>query len=274
VIHTGHASQLWQAYDDGNQRMVAVKCILESAMKDLREIGYLRQEFKIGRLVAHPHVVEYYSQGVDKGIPYLAMEWFAAPNLKRRIRAKGNREEFMLLVPAIIEQAAEALAYVHDKGFLHLDIKPDNFLVNNEGQVKLIDFGLGKKIKTGLAKIFAMKSICQGTPSYMSPEHIRRQPLDARADVYSFGCALYELFAGTPPFTGLNREDLFKKHLRAALPSLEAADRNVTPEFAQLVRRCLAKKVEARPASAGAFLEEFHKLRVFKYTPRRPNPAT
>jgi serine/threonine protein kinase len=274
VIHTGQGSQIWQAMDDARQRMVAVKTLLEKYAKDPEQIGSLRREYNICRKLADPRIVEVYAFGIDRGMPYLVSEWFPALNLKRRIRSKEEREKIAPLIPKIIEEAAGGLGSVHKAGWVHRDIKPDNFLADDEGRVKLIDFGLTRRARHGwLARLFSPRLPRQGTPSYMSPEQIRCTPLDERSDVYSFGCTVYELIAGTLPFTGSTREELFGRHLKAAAPSLEAADRNVTPEFAQLVRRCLAKDPSARPASAGAFLGELRLIRVFKSLPRRPNPA-
>jgi serine/threonine protein kinase len=158
---------------------------------------------------------------------------------------------------------------MHSKGWVHRDIKPENFLVNDAGQVKLIDFGLAQKPSGWLAKLMPMKPKRQGTPSYMSPEQIRCTALDQRADVYSFGCILYELVAGAPPFTGSTQDELFGKHLRSATPPLEAADSNVTNDFANLVRRCLSKDVAGRPASVQVVLEEFRKMRMYRVFPHR-----
>ena len=273
VVHTGHAGQLWQAYEDGPERMVAVKTLLEKFCKDAEQIGYLRQEFKVGSKVVHPRVVEVYTFATDRGLPYLGMEWFAAPNLKRRIRVKDDREKIAHLIPKIIDQAAEGLACLHQQGWVHRDIKPDNFLVNDDGEVKLIDFGLARRARHGLVKFLMPKSKRQGTPSYMSPEQIRCTPLDERADVYSFGCMLHELIGGAPPHTGSTLEALFGRHLKTAPPPLEGVEPNVTAEFAQLVRRCLAKDPDQRPASAEDFLAEFRQLKVFKIPPRRQGPG-
>ncbi len=197
------------------------------------------------------------------------MEWFPAPNLKKRIRTKEDREKLFPFLPTIVEQAAEGLGWMHGKGWVHRDIKPENFLVNDTGQVKLIDFGLAQRPSGWLAKLLPMKPKIQGTPSYMSPEQIRCGALDQRADVYSFGCVLYELVAGAPPYTGSTQEELFGKHLKSAMPPLEAADSNVTADFANLVRRCLSKDPAGRPASAQEVLEEFRKMRMYRVFPRR-----
>ena len=267
------ARQLWQAYDDGRQRMIAIKAILPKAAKDSEQVGYLRQEFKVGQEIKHPRIIEVYNFDIDRGTPFLAMEWFPAPNLKKRIRTKEDREKLFPFLPTIVEQAAEGLGWMHGKGWVHRDIKPENFLVNDTGQVKLIDFGLAQRPSGWLAKLLPMKPKIQGTPSYMSPEQIRCGALDQRADVYSFGCVLYELVAGVPPYTGSTQEELFGKHLKSAVPSLEAADSNVTADFANLVRRCLSKDAAGRPASVQEVLEAFRKMRMYRVFPRRSGTA-
>ena len=273
VIHTGQATQLSQAYDDGQQRMIAIKAVLPKAAKISEQVGYLRQEFKVGLEIKHPQTIEIYSFDIDRGIPFLAMEWFPAPNLKKRIRTKEDREKIYPLIPTIVEQLADGLGWMHSKGWVHRDIKPENFLVNDTGQAKLIDFGLTQRPSGWLAKLLPIKPKRQGTPSYMSPEQIRCGILDQRADVYSFGCVLHELVAGVPPYTGSSQEELFGKHLKSAVPSLEAVDSNVTADFANLVRRCLSKEAAGRPASAQAVLEEFRKMRMFRVFPRRSDTA-
>ncbi len=180
VIHAGQSSQLWQAYDDGRQKMIGIKAILPKAAKDSEQVGYLRQEFKVGQEIKHPRTIETYSFAIDRGTPYLAMEWFPAPNLKKRIRTKEDREKVFPFFPTIVDQAAEGLGWMHGKGWVHRDIKPENFLVSDTGQVKLIDFGLAVRPSGWLAKILPFKPKRQGTPSYMSPEQIRCGALDQR----------------------------------------------------------------------------------------------
>jgi serine/threonine protein kinase len=107
----------------------------------------------------------------------------------------------------------------------------------------------------------------------MSPEQIRGQVLDQRADIYSFGCTIHELIAGKPPFTGTSSTELLNKHLKSTPPSLESLDKNVTMEFARLVRKTLAKDPAARPTSIGEFLEEFRKCRIFRVMTRPTSQA-
>jgi serine/threonine-protein kinase len=272
VVHTGHACQLWQAYDDGAQRVVGVKVVTGKYVKDSEQIAYLRQEYAVGRKVVHPRIIQLYSFARDRGTPYLAMEWFPAPNLKVRIRQ--GVEKIAYMATQMIQQAAEGLGYFNSLGWIHRDVKPDNFLVSDDGQVKLIDFGLAIRARQGLARLFSLKSAKrQGTPSYMSPEQIRCEKLDERTDVYSFGCVVFELLAGRPPYTGTNLNELLNKHLKASVPALENHHNPLTAEITQLVRRCLAKDPATRPSSLVEFLEEFRNYRVFTSPPRPPDPV-
>ena len=266
VVHTGHASQIWQAYDDANGRMVGVKTLRVAADKDRAQLQFLRQEYAIGRKIRHPRIIEMYAFDFDRGQPYLAMEWFSAPNMKQRMQQ--GMEKIVPLIPIIIDRTADALAYFNRMGLVHRDIKPDNFLVTDDGEVKLIDFALARRRRRGLAKWLTLRSkIQQGTKSYMSPEQIRGLGLDERADLYSFACTIHELVSGKPPFTGSNVNDLLTKHLKSPPPSLEALNPNVTAAFGQLVRRSLAKDPSKRPKSVDDFLREFRMIRVFRSVP-------
>jgi serine/threonine protein kinase len=266
VVHTGHASLIWQAYDDANQRIVGVKTLLEKDTKDREQLHYLRWEYTVGQKLRHPNVIEIYSSPWDMSQPHFAMEWFASPNMKQRYLQ--GAEKLAPLLPKIIDEACQALCFLHGMGWVHCDIKPDNFLVTDEGDVKLIDFALAKRCRHGLTHWLTSRTrLIQGTKSYISPEQIRGQALDGRADLYSFACSIHELLSGKPPFTGTSTSDLLNKHLRSSPPSLEALNQNVTSDFSQLIRRSLSKKRDARPESVDDFLREFRMIRVFKVTP-------
>ncbi len=268
VVHTGQATQIWQAYHDGKQRLFGIKTLKQEYRRTREHVGYLRWEHTVGQKVIHQQIIRVYEYDTDRGSPYLAIEWFSAPNMKQRIQQ--GIDKIAHLLPKIVEQAAEGLGYFNQQGWVHRDVKPDNFLVADDGGVKLIDFALACRSRQGLGKLLASKSKVQGTRSYMAPEQIRGAVLDCRADVYSFGCTIHELVSGKPPYTGVNANELLRKHLKAPPPSLEAVDGNITPGFAQLVRRAMAKDPAARPKSVNDFLTEFRMHRVFKITPRPP----
>jgi serine/threonine protein kinase len=268
IVHTGQNCHIWQAYDDVKQCIVGIKTLLDRFQNDREQISLLRWEYLVGHTVRDPRIIEVYDFGTDRGTTYLSMEWLPSPNLKQRMNA--GAEKIYHLYPAIIDEAAAALDHFHNRGWVHRDIKPDNFLVTDEAKVKLIDFALARRRRPRIMKLISPRSKVQGTRSYMSPEQIRGQMPDIRSDVYSFGCMLYEMMADKPPFTGVSSDDLLNKHLHAAPPVMEAANQNASPEFAALVRKMMAKEISKRPQSMEEFRGEFRMLRMFKSMPKPP----
>ena len=133
-----------------------------------------------------------YEMQMEGKIAYLVLELFTDLNLKQVLRSDHAR--VLANFSKIIEQSASALQHLHEHKWVHCDVKPDNFLLNDEAEIRLIDFSIAQRIsKNPLARLFGGKQRVQGTRSYMSPEQIRARPLDARADIYSFGCVMYEL---------------------------------------------------------------------------------
>jgi serine/threonine protein kinase len=211
------------------------------------------------------HIFDFVS---DSTKTFVTMEYFDAPNMKQWIYQ--GFDSIAHLLPQVIQQASEGMAYLHKQGYVHRDIKPDNFLIDESGEVKLIDFALCVRKKGLVGRLLGGRGKVQGTRSYMSPEQIRGQALDERADIYSFGCTLYELLTGRPPFTGVSTNDLLTKHLRTPPPSLEAGNRNVTSQFGQLVRRMLSKDPSARPQSMDDVIRELKSVPILKSVPAPP----
>ncbi len=271
LVLTGQTSQVWEAYHDLKKEKFAIKMLLSQFSQDREHVAYLKHEFEVGSKLKHPNVIRIYELGKHQGSPYIVMELFAYPNLKQYINRGADRLAYF--VPGIIKQAGEGLAYLNQQGWIHRDVKPDNFLMNFEGEVKLIDFALAYRVPKGLGKLFASKPKVQGTLSYLAPEQIRREAVDERTDVYSFACVVFQLVYGKPPFTAPSAPELLQKHLRAVPPRLEAMNKNVTPEFSDLIIRALAKRPKDRPESLEAFLREFARTRVFKVAPRAPDEA-
>jgi len=271
LVRAGKTCQVWEAIHDSENRRYALKVVPPEYRKNSEQLTLLKIEKAVGVTLDHPRVIKVYDFVADRIHAYLIMDYFPAPNMKQLILS--GMEDMMHLMPKAIEQACEGLSHLHSRGWVHRDIKPDNFLLNKDGDVKLIDFALAVKKKGALGRLLSLKSKIQGTRSYMSPEQIRGLPLDHRADIYSFGCTVHELLGGKPPYTGTNTNDLLTKHLRAGAPPLEAANRNVTPEFAALVKRMLAKEPAARPESMEQVLREVKAIRMFKTTPVAPASA-
>ena len=268
LIRVGHTCQVWEAAKTDDTTRYVLKVLRPDLRKDKEELTALKNEYECGKDLKHKNIIRVYDHNAEGETAYVVMEHFEHPNLKLWLR--NGQQAVAYLALKIIEQSAEALVYFHTLGWIHRDVKPDNFLVSNEGVVKLIDFAISQKQRKGLSAIFSFGNKVQGTRSYMSPEQIRNQNLDPRSDIYSFGCTVYELLTGKPPYTGDNADDLLNKHLNAPIPSVQVGNDNVTPEFANVVRRLMAKKREDRPMSLWEFLTEFRNMRVLKVLPKPP----
>ena len=192
------------------------------------------------------------------------MELFPHPNLKKQIQAGTN-----LLLPKlqrIVTELALALDHVHARGWVHRDVKPDNILVGDDGQVKLIDFAIASRAAGLVGRLFGGKPPPQGSPSYMSPEQIRGGALDARSDIYSFGCVLFELLAGRPPYTSNDTNELLNKHVSATVPAADKFNANITPSASKYIRQLLAKKPADRPKSMQEVLGQVRSIRLVERT--------
>jgi serine/threonine-protein kinase len=263
LLRSGKTCQVWEVIDDVAGERLAIKLLLSDFRRNREEVGYMRHEFEVGNKLHHPRVITIRDFGVNRDNVYLAMELFPAPNIKQVIQ-----QHFDTIAPLAhrsITQAAEGLAYFHEQGWIHRDIKPDNFLMKPTGEVKLIDFALAQRRRGGFLRFFSRTSTkIKGTRSYMAPEQIRGQSLDERADIYSLGCTIFELLAGKPPFTGGTTAELLNKHLKAAPPSLQSVTRNASDGITQLLKRMMAKLPKARPRDCNEFLQEFRSIEVFK----------
>ena len=269
LIRSGSTSEVWEAIEEHDQKRFALKILKQNFHNDKTELAALKHEFNVAKELVSPRIVRMYEHRMENGRPFLVMELFSELNMKQALRRGPDSLAFML--KKVIEQAAEGLYYLHTKNWIHRDIKPDNFLVSREGEVKLIDFTIAERKRSGLGRLFYSAKLVQGTRSYMAPEQIRGKVCDERTDVYSFGCLLFEACTAKPPFTGNNPNDLLTKHLSASIPSPIAHNNNVTKEFAELVKRMMAKKPDQRPASMWDFLKEFRTMEVFKKRPRKPD---
>jgi len=264
LIRVGHTCQIWEAIDEREDHRCALKALQKEHLHDREELGYLKNEYEVGRQFKHKYVIDTIDFVTTHDLPFLVMEFFSGRNLKQLVRQESELLEDLTHV--IIQRCAEALNYMHQQGWIHRDVKPDNFMVNDAGDIRLIDFAIAMKQPRGLGKLFSGKKKVQGTRSYMAPEQIRGATLDPRADIYSFGCVLYELVTHKPPFTAVSSNDLLNKHLFAPIPVAAAANRNVTPEFNNLVFRMMSKKPEQRPESMAIFLREYGMMRPLKST--------
>ena len=226
----------------------------------------------------NPHTISIYDFGhTPEGKFFYAMEFLDGLTLSQLIEAQGP------LPPAravhLLEQVCESLAEAHGQNMIHRDVKPDNILVCARGGlydfVKVLDFGLVKQVEgsDGDAKLTA-KGMVVGTPLYMPPEQVLGIEADARADVYAVGCVAYHLLTGSPPFVGSNVFKVMTAHCKEALedPSSRLGA-ELPSDLEQLVRDCLAKERDQRPADAQVVLDRLHALEIGPRWTRRDSAA-
>jgi serine/threonine protein kinase len=262
---TGQSSQVWEVVELSSHRHFAMKLLLPEKVQSAEHRHVLFHEAEVAQKLTHTNIIRIVKVIRDLHNPCFVMEFFPAGSLKARLLAK-QRDFLRERMLDLLKQAATALAFTNAKGWVHRDVKPDNFLANSAGELRLIDFALATRIQKPslFSKLFGRKQRTMGTRSYMSPEQILSQPLDGRADVYSFGATCYELVTGRPPFRGASSDDLLNKHLREKPVSPINHNPDLTDEFSNLVLRMIAKKREDRPKDFHEILMALRGLKVFK----------
>jgi serine/threonine protein kinase len=272
LMMTGQSSQVWEVVELSSHRHFAMKLLLPEMARRRSQRGLLYHEAEVGLAMGgHENVIRIVTVNEDNANPFFVMEFFPGGSLKFRLVRKQHdflREH----AQGICKQAATALAFMHAQGWVHRDVKPDNMLVNSAGQLKMIDFALATRIEKPnfFLRLFRPRAKAMGTRSYMSPEQIRNQWVDGRADIYSFGATCFELVAGRPPFRGATSQDLLVKHIVEKPVSPRVYNPDVTDEFANLVLRMLAKKKEDRPQDFHEVLMALRTMRVFKQAEAKP----
>ncbi len=269
VVNVGQTSTLLQGYDPYERKFVGIKTLQNRYSRDKEQLSYLQWEYNVAKTLDHEKIIKIYKFGWDGKRPFLLMEWFPELNVKNLINSGYDNYAYMVI--PIIRDMTESLGYLHEKKWVHRDVKPDNFLYGDGKGLRLIDFALTKKTKIGFASKFGFRSKAQGTASYIAPEQILSKAIDPRSDVYSLGCTIFELLSGRPPFTANSPTELLQKHVSAQIPSVTAKNRNVTPEMSDLLYWMLAKRPNDRPKNC----TELHKLicgvRIFKKIPTKEN---
>jgi len=271
LIRGGAIYEIWAVRPPADNTIFAMKWLPKGSKYTREHIHGLKHEYLVGSTLDHRACIKTYEYDNTANGAYMLLELFKTLNLKQQIISGGNVKLFHR-AKEILTEAAAGLAHLNEKGWIHRDVKPDNFLLNDENVVKLIDFNLTQKPAGALGKLFGMKTAIQGTPSYMSPEQIRGQSLDARADVYSFGCVVYEFFAGKTPFTANTPTELLQRHITSKPPDLTVVDKNITPEFAKYVQSMMAKDPAARPSSMKDVMMEIKTQKLFYNKPQPPVP--
>ncbi|MGZ5426053.1 MAG: protein kinase domain-containing protein [Thermoanaerobaculia bacterium] len=264
-LGAGGMGEVWRACDARLQRDVAIKVLPEAFAKDADRRTRFTREAHVLASLNHPNIAAIYSFEEIVGVRFLVLELVSGETLKQRIvRAPVSMDEALRFAL----QIADALEAAHAKGILHRDLKPANVNVTPEGKVKLLDFGLAKAFALGAVSPDISHSptldaeptrqgVVLGTVSYMSPEQARSRALDARSDLWSFGCVLYEMLAGKKAFDGESLSDILVAILDRE-PDWAALPPATPPPLRDLLRRLLQKDPAQRPPDVRetrAFLE-------------------
>ena len=252
----GGMSRVFVAEEIALGRKVAVK-VLPPDLSAAVNVERFKREIMLAATLQHPHIVPVHSTGEMDGIPYFTMPFIEGESLRSRL----SRGEVIPLreVVRILQEVIGALAYAHERGVVHRDIKPDNILMNR-GHAVVTDFGVAKAISVaGQAAGSGTQTgigVAIGTPAYMAPEQAAGDPAtDHRADIYSFGLLAYELLGGRTPFGDRSPHELLTAHIAEPPPPLEPVQADVPPSLIALVMRCLEKKPANRPQTAAEVRE-------------------
>ena len=266
-ISTGGISQIWEVKHIANQQQYAMKLLLPEHIKDKAKIAEMKLEANIAKQLEHPNIVRIMEVSIGRDNCYFIMEYFRGGNLKGLIR--GDHATIQARAKKIMETCAQTFAFIHDKGWVHKDIKPDNILVTKAGDVRIIDFSLASKPTGMLSSLLTRKSnvVIQGTRTYLAPELIQRQPLTFAADIYSLGILFYEILTGRAPFIMSNPNDLLMSHVREKAEKPSGYNPNLTPELDQFIFKMIAKKPKERFASMHDVYSALRNLQIFKQDP-------
>ncbi len=263
IIRAGQTCQVWEALRTGTEERVALKVLLQEHLKKKDQVEALRHEAEVGKTLEHPRVIKIHGFYQQHTLPFIAMELFTANNLKQEVRDYLDR--LLLDIDSVLIACCEGLAHLHKKGWLHCDMKPDNFLINPEREVKLIDFSIAQKLtKSSIFGGWGGSRSVSGTRSYMAPEQIRSKSLTVATDVYGLGCTFFELVSGKLPYTAGTPNELLSKHLNATVPSVLPANNFVSDAFANILTKMMAKNPADRYQSIDSVLAEIKKIRVLR----------
>lgn len=227
-----------------NDRAVAVK-ILPADVTDETLLGRFEREVEILKTLRHPNIVHCFGGSCENQRRYYAMELVEGGTLDDMLKKRGRLP--WELVVEYAKQMCSALAYAHERGVVHRDVKPANFLLTTDGKLKLSDFGLATLV-AGRRVTAAGRTA--GTYEYMAPEQITGKELSARTDLYALGCVLFELMTGRPPFVGGGSAQVLHAHLKSAPPRLAAELPDAPAALDRLIGALLQKNPADRPASA------------------------
>lgn len=240
-INRGGMADIYLAVDRNNQKFI-LRVLLPVYRYNWGRIRQFRWGCRVMSRLDHPNIIHYYGRGKYRGFRFALLEYVEGPNLKEKI-LRGDpllrSNQLRLLVGM-----ASALAHVHERGFIHLDFKPENVIIPKSYDPKLVDFDLAIPRPTRPRRA----SVLSGTPMYLAPEQMARHPVDERADIFAYGITAYEMLTGKKPISGNTREEIIEKYatFNQHLKPLRAHQPDIPHSIERVVLKCLEKDPERR----------------------------
>ena len=256
MIGTGGMADVYTAHDTRLARQVAVKILRSDLARDPSFVSRFRKEALAAAGLNHPGIVAVYDSG-EEPAPYIVMELVSGHTLRELIH-KGERVPLKRALE-IGEGILAALEYSHERGIVHRDIKPANVMITDQGDVKVMDFGIARALADLGATLTSTWNIV-GTAQYLSPEQALGEIADFRSDIYSTGCLLYEVLTGQPPFTGETPVSIAYQHVSGKLVAPSLLQPDLPTGIDVILNVALAKKAEDRYQSAGLMLDDLFKI--------------
>jgi len=250
VAGSGGMSSVYRARDTVLERTVAIKILHEQYSDDPEYVERFRREARALAQLNHPNIVTVIDRGEFEGRQFIVFEHVEGENLKELVDREGQLPVDRAL--ALVHQVARGLAFAHDHGVIHRDVKPHNVLIDEDGVAKVTDFGIARSLDPadGLTETGTLL----GTSEYIAPEQASGARVDERSDQYSLAVVLYELLTGEPPYTGDNFMAVAMKHIQQPVPRVRDVRPDVAPRIDAIVARAMAKRPDDRFPSTEAMM--------------------
>ncbi len=250
-LGAGGMGTVYKVFDKKINEKVALKLIRPEIAFDATTVERFSNELKLARKVTHRNICRLYDMGEHGKLHFITMEYVSGQDLKRMIRM--SRELSVGTSVAIARQICEGLAESHRLGVVHRDLKPQNIMIDNDGNVKIMDFGIARSL---FSKGVTMTGVMVGTPDYMSPEQAEASDVDLRTDIYALGIIMYEMVTGQVPFKGETPLSTAIKHREEIPRDPCELNAQVSDDLCAVILRCLEKKKENRYSSAASLLKD------------------